>query len=98
MQPQALRVGQPPLLSFAVTRDDRPVKDLEPYLGASATSWLSDAATWRAFACTRWLTAIRASSLFMPSFQPPGSTRLFLQFAHAGSVHTADFETRVEYP
>jgi hypothetical protein len=98
IQPQTLRVGQPTLLSFAVRRDGRPVEDLEPYLGAMGhlvALRRGDLAYLHVHPMADSNPAVIA---FHAEFPTAGQYRLFLQFAHAGSVHTADFETRVEYP
>ncbi len=97
IQPNALRVGQPTLLSFAVRRDGRPVEDLEPYLGAMGhlvALRRGDLAYLHVHPMADNNPGVIA---FHAEFPTAGQYRLFLQFAHAGSVHTADFETRVEY-
>jgi hypothetical protein len=98
LQPQALRVGEPPLLSFAVTRDGRPVQDLEPYLGAMGhlvALRRGDLAYLHVHPMPESNPGVIA---FHAEFPTAGQYRLFLQFAHAGSVQTAEFETQVEYP
>jgi hypothetical protein len=98
IQPQTLRVGQPTLLSFAVRRDGRSVEDLEPYLGAMGhlvALRRGDLAYLHVHPMAHSNPGVIA---FHAEFPTAGQYRLFLQFAHAGSVHTADFETRVEYP
>jgi hypothetical protein len=83
-------------LRFLVRRDGKPVADLQPYLGARGH-----------------LVALRDGDLAYQHVHPdaarapriafhigasePGSYRLFLQFRHAGRVHTAAF-TRVVAP
>ena len=98
IQPQVLRVGEPTLLSFAVTRDGHPVEDLEPYLGAMGhlvALRRGDLAYLHVHPMAHSNPGVIA---FHAEFPTAGQYRLFLQFAHAGSVQTADFETRVEYP
>jgi hypothetical protein len=97
IQPNALRVGQPTLLSFAVTHDGRPVEDLEPYLGAMGHL----VALRRGDLAYLHVHPMPHSNPgvidFHAEFPTAGRYRLFLQFAHAGSVQTAEFETQVEY-
>jgi hypothetical protein len=77
-------------LAFTVTRDGRPV-ETEPYLGARGH-----------------LVALREGDLaylhvhpeenavqFMTEFPSSGRYRLYLQFQHAGRVHTAEFTHEV---
>ena len=97
IQPNALRVGHPTLLSFAVRRDGRPIDDLEPYLGAMGhlvALRRGDLAYLHVHPMADNDPGVIA---FHAEFPTAGQYRLFLQFAHAGSVHTAEFETRVEY-
>jgi hypothetical protein len=74
-------------LEFSVARDGRPVEDLEPYLGAAGH-----------------LVALRQGDLtyvhvhaeesrlaFRAEVPGAGAYRLFLEFKHAGTVHTAEF-------
>jgi hypothetical protein len=97
MQPEALRVRQPTALSFAVRRDGHPVGDLEPYLGAMGHL----VALRRGDLAYLHVHPIPTSNPgvidFHAEFPTAAQYRLFLQFAHAGSVQTVDFETRVEY-
>ncbi len=81
-----------PQLRFTVTRDGAPVRDLQPYRGARGH-----------------LVVLRAGDLVYEHVHPlttdalafaadelePGSYRLFLQFRHAGRVHTAAFTRAV---
>ncbi len=83
--------GEPAELRFTVERDGRPVR-VEPYLGANGH-----------------LVALREGDLaflhvhpagdsvsFEATFPTAGRYRLFLQFKHAGRVHTAEFTQEVE--
>jgi hypothetical protein len=97
IQPHTLRVGQPTLLSFSVSRDGRSVEDLEPYLGAMGhlvALRRGDLAYLHVHPI-----AHRSPGLveFHTEFPTAGRYRLFLQFAHAGAVQTVDFETVVDY-
>jgi hypothetical protein len=80
-------------LRFTVRRGDRPVRDLQPYLGARGH-----------------LVMLRAGDLAYEHVHPmagppalafaagdtaPGTYRLFLQFRHGDTVHTAAFTREV---
>jgi hypothetical protein len=79
-------------LVFEVSRDGQPVEDLEPYLGA-----LGHLVALRegdlAFLHVHPETGVGAGPriAFRVAFPSEGRYRLFLQFAHAGSVQTAAF-------
>jgi hypothetical protein len=85
-----VRPGEESELRFTVTRDGREV-ETEPYLGAGGH-----------------LVALREGDLaylhvhpgdglsFMSELPSAGRYRLFLQFKHAGAVHTAAFTLEVE--
>jgi hypothetical protein len=87
----SVRPGEEAQLRFTVTKDGRPV-DTEPYLGAGGH-----------------LVALREGDLaflhvhptdhdgaaFAATFPTEGRYRLFLQFQHAGRVHTAAFTQEV---
>jgi hypothetical protein len=85
--------GKPASLTFAVSEDGEPVGDLAPYLGAKGH-----------------LVALREGDLaylhvhpeessdgiaFAATFPTAGRYRLYLQFKHAGTVHTAGFTLEV---
>ena len=81
--------GAPASLAFAVSKDGEPVEDLAPYLGAKGH-----------------LVALREGDLaflhvhpegeaFAATFPTAGRYRLYFQFKHAGSVHTAGFTVEV---
>ena len=81
------------LLTFHVSRDGRPVKDLEPYLGA-----LGHLVALRegdlAFLHVHPEDQAGGAGpeiAFQATFPSEGRYRLFLQFAHAGRVRTAGF-------
>jgi hypothetical protein len=83
------RAGREAALRFTVTRDGRPVRT-EPYLGAGGH-----------------LVALREGDLaflhvhptagvaFEATFPTAGAYRLFLQFQHAGEIHTVAFTQEV---
>ncbi len=87
-------------LTFSVGRDGRPVTDLEPYLGAYGhlvALRVGDLAYLHAHpdAATGQGQGGPAGPDVAFHVQAPstGSYRLFLDFAHRGAVHTAEFRT-----
>ncbi|WP_214408079.1 hypothetical protein [Pseudonocardia lacus] len=92
-----LVAGSPSQVFATITRDGAPVTDLEPYLGAfghlvalrrSDLAYLHvhpDAAT--PAPTDRTGPAIA----FVADVPTPGEYRLYLDFQHAGAVHTAEF-------
>lgn len=91
------RAGQPSELTLSVSRDGKPVTDLQPYLGAyghlvavraSDLAYLhvhpmSDAADPS--------TAPGPQIAFHTTLPSAGTYRLFLDFKHRDAVHTAEF-------
>jgi len=83
-------------LTFTVARDGRPVTDLEPYLGAFG-HLVSLRAGDLAYLHTHPAQSAHAGEVggprvrFATTFPTAGTYRLFLDFAHAGEVHTAAF-------
>ena len=84
---------------FTVTRDGRPVDDVEPYLGARGHLV---ALAERDLAFEHVHPKDRATEgreiRFDVALRNPGRYRLFLQFKHAGEVRTAAFTERVDSP
>jgi hypothetical protein len=83
-----LRPGRPSRLAFTVTRNGRPVTDLQPYLGASGHLIVlraGDLAYLHAHPEPGRALAFDAEA---PS---AGTYRLFLDFRHQGLVRTAEF-------
>jgi hypothetical protein len=92
----ALRARGASELSFTVSRDGRPVADLEPYLGARGHLVVlreGDLAYRHVHPAASTPPAIA----FDTGAREPGTYRLFLQFRHEGRVRTAAF-TRVVEP
>jgi hypothetical protein len=88
--------GRESQLTFTVSRDGRPVEDLEPYLGAFGhlvslragdLAYLHTHPTQEAHAGQAGGPTVE----FATSFPTDGPYRLFLDFQHAGEVHTAEF-------
>ncbi len=92
----ALRAGREAPLHFTVTRGGRPVRDLQPYLGARGhlvALRQGDLAYLHVHPETHDDAA--GAIPFAADFASAGSYRLFLQFRSGGIVHTAAFTVRV---
>jgi hypothetical protein len=91
-----LRAGREAELRFSVSRNGRPVRGVEPYLGARG-----HLVALRAGDLAYLHVHPEASSgapdriTFAAAFPSAGSYRLFLQFRVAGTVHTAALTTTV---
>lgn len=97
----SLDLGEDPgggnLLTFRVSRDGRPVGDLEPYLGALGHLVVlreGDLAFLHVHPEDH-AGAAGPEIAFHAKFPSEGRYRLFLQFAHAGGVRTAGFTVAV---
>ncbi|MEV0297299.1 hypothetical protein [Nocardia sp. NPDC050710] len=79
-------------LRFTISRDGTPVTDLEPYLGANA-HLVALRATDLAYLHVHPQTdGTRGPNVVFHAQAPgPGSYRLYLDFAHGGTVRTAEF-------
>ncbi len=81
-------------LSFRIKRGGREIEDLEPYLGA-----LGHLVALRegdlAYLHVHSTGGAGAQIEFQTEFPSEGRYRLFLQFAHAGVVHTAAFTVEI---
>jgi hypothetical protein len=86
----AVRAGEESALTFAVTRDGRPVST-EDYLGAKGHL----VALRRGDLAFLHVHPDENSLLFEATFPTAGAYRLFLQFEVAGRVHTAAFTLEV---
>ncbi|MCM6777204.1 hypothetical protein NDR87_27320 [Nocardia sp. CDC159] len=82
-------------LRFTVTRDGRPVTDLEPYLGAYAhlVALRANDLTYLHVHPEGAVGSTPSGPQVAFHAQAPGdgAYRLYLDFAHGGSVHTAEF-------
>jgi hypothetical protein len=85
-------VSGSPRLRFTVTRDGRPVDSVEPYLGADG-HLVALREHDQAYLHTHPEGAAGGPGpiVFGVEYPSPGRYRLFLQFKHAGKVHTAAF-------
>ncbi|WP_040812574.1 hypothetical protein [Nocardia concava] len=82
-------------LTFTVTRDGKPVTDLQPYLGAYA-HLVALRATDLAYLHVHpegevGKTAPGPNVVFAAQAPSDGDYRLYLDFEHGGAVHTAEF-------
>ncbi len=84
--------GDDPELRFAVSRDGAPVDDLQPYLGARGHLVMLRAGDL-AYEHVHPLTT--GTLAFATDDFEPGRYRLFLQFRHENTVHTAAFTRAV---
>lgn len=92
--------GKESELTFTVSRGGRPVTDLQPYLGAFGhlvslrggdLAYLHNHPAETAEAGGRGGPQVR----FGTTFPTAGTYRLYLDFQHAGAVHTAEFTVTV---
>ncbi|HET6505362.1 MAG TPA: hypothetical protein VFG42_01120 [Baekduia sp.] len=91
-RPAALEAGAEAQLTFRITRDGRPVRDLQPYLGAYG-HLVALHAPDLAYSHVHPNSEDRRGGLitFDAELRARGPYRLFLQFRTAGRVHTAAF-------
>jgi hypothetical protein len=91
-----LKAGRETMLTFAVTRDDQRVGDLQPYLGAKGhlvALRKGDLAYLHVHPDPARLAANEIR--FMSSFPTAGAYRLFLQFQRDGAVRTVAYTLEV---
>ncbi len=89
---RARGAGDHPELHFAVSRDGAPVADLQPYLGARGHLVMLRAGDL----AYEHVHPLGAGDLaFATEAAAPGRYRLFLQFRHENTVHTAAFTRAV---
>ncbi len=95
-RPAVLEPGEEAQLTFRVTRNGRPVTDLEPYLGAYG-HLVALHAPDLAYSHVHPNGEDRSAGAmtFDTEFDEAGTYRLFLQFQTAGRVHTVAFTQTV---
>lgn len=92
----ALRAGHEALLHFTVTRDGRPVRNLQPYLGARGhLVALRQGDLAYLHAHPEEHSEVAGEIPFAAEFLSAGSYRLFLQFRAGGKVQTVAFTAKV---
>ena len=95
----SVEAGEETVLTATVTRDGEPVADLQPYLGAYGhLVSLRDGDLGYLHVHPRDDTGPGPEISFDTEFPTAGQYRLFLDFRHGGSVHTAAFTVSVEGP
>jgi hypothetical protein len=93
----SLEAGEETVLTATVARDGEPVTDLQPYLGAYGhLVSLRDGDVGYLHVHPDDDTGPGPEISFHTEFPTAGRYRLFLDFRHGGSVHTATFTVRVE--
>ncbi|MEU6237089.1 hypothetical protein [Kitasatospora sp. NPDC047058] len=86
-----LTPGRPARLTLGVTRDGRPVTDLQPYLGAYGHLVALRAGDLAYLHVHPESTAPGPEIAFTGTAPSPGTYRLFLDFRHGDTVRTAAF-------
>jgi hypothetical protein len=96
-RPAVLEAGEEAQLTFRITRHGRPVRDLEPYLGAYG-HLVALHAPDLAYSHVHPDGEDRTSGVisFDVELDDPGTYRLFLQFQTRGRVHTTAFTQTVD--
>ena len=93
---KALKVGQLLAMKITVSKAGQPVTDLDNYLGALGHVVVISEDTEHYLHVHPTDQADKGPIIgFNTSFEAPGRYRVFLQFNHAGQIHTADFTVNV---
>lgn len=96
VEPTSLAGGRTGSLTFRMTRDGRPVTDLEPYLGARGHLVALREGDLAFLHVHPTDAATEGASIgFGAELPSAGRYRLYLQFQHDGQVHTAAFTLEV---
>lgn len=91
-----LKKGQLLGMKINLTKGGQPVKDLDNYLGALGHVVVISEDTERYLHVHPNDQADKGPTIgFNTNFEAPGRYRVFLQFNHAGQIHTADFTINV---
>lgn len=94
---KAPAVGQPLAMKINITKSGQPVTDLENYLGALGHVVVISEDTEQYLHVHPTAQADKGPAIgFNTSFEKPGLYRVFLQFNHAGRIHTSDFTINVK--
>ncbi len=93
---KALKVGQLLAMKINLVKNGQPVTDLDNYLGALGHVVVISEDTEHYLHVHPNDQADKGPNIgFNTSFEKPGRYRVFLQFNHAGQIHTADFTINV---
>jgi hypothetical protein len=97
LRPAVLEAGTEEQMTFRITRDGEPVRDLEPYLGAYG-HLVALHAPDLAYSHVHPHSEDREQGAitFDVELEEPGTYRLFLQFQTHGKVHTVAFTQTVQ--
>ena len=94
---KALKVGQLLAMNITLAKGGQPVTDLDNYLGALGHVVVISEDTERYLHVHPNDQADRGPRIgFNTSFEAPGRYRVFLQFNHAGQIHTGNFTINVK--
>ena len=94
-----LKVGQLLGMKINITKAGQPVTDLANYLGALGHVVVISEDTEQYLHVHPNEQADKGPSIgFNTNFEKPGLYRVFLQFNHAGRIHTGDFTINVKAP
>ena len=94
-----LTTGQLLGMKITIRKDDQPVTDLANYLGALGHVVVISEDTERYLHVHPNDQADKGPVIgFNTNFEKPGLYRVFLQFNHAGKIHTGDFTINVKGP
>ena len=92
-----LKVGQQLGMKINITKGGQPVTDLDTYLGALGHVVVISEDTERYLHVHPNDQADKGPAIgFNTSFEAPGLYRVFLQFNHAGQIHTGNFTINVK--
>jgi hypothetical protein len=94
---KALKVGQLLAMKINLTKGGQPVTDLDNYLGALGHVVVISEDTERYLHVHPNDQADKGPNIgFNTNFEAPGLYRVFLQFNHAGTIHTGNFTVNVK--
>ena len=96
---KSLQTGQLLGMKISITKNGQPVTNLDNYLGALGHVVVISEDTERYLHVHPNDQADKGPTIsFNTNFEKPGLYRVFLQFNHAGKIHTGDFTINVKGP
>ncbi|WP_051719175.1 heavy metal-binding domain-containing protein [Hymenobacter sp. IS2118] len=96
---KALTTGQLLGMKITISKDGKPVTNLDNYLGALGHVVVISEDTQNYLHVHPNDQADKGPNIgFNTNFEKPGLYRVFLQFNHAGAIHTGDFTINVKAP